>query len=215
MENNHKELVLLEDLGNIFATDTSPKKMRYGLFKCYCGKEFRTRMSADKKQYAKSCGCVNKSTTHGMYNHRLYRVWSNMSRRCNSSSSWDYQHYGGRGIKVCTRWLKVENFIDDMYPTFKEGLTIDRIDNDGDYTPSNCRWVPETIQSRNTRVLQSNNTTGYRGVVWYKRYKKFTAHITINYKNIHLGYFETAIDAATTYDNYILDNGLEHTRNFS
>ena len=125
MENNqNKELVLLEDLGMQYATETSRRKSRYGLFKCFCGIEFKTIMSADKKQYAKSCGCVGKekrrlqtierNTKPGLAKHELYNVWQHMLDRCNNIYSDNYKYYGERGIKVCESWFDIRTFIDDI-----------------------------------------------------------------------------------------------------
>ena len=99
-----------------------------------------------------------------------------------------------------------------MYPTFQEGLKIDRIDNSSGYYKSNCRWATQSIQSQNTRLLKSNNTLGYRGVSKVKN--KYQSSIGINRKTIYLGLFNTAIEAAKVRDKYIIKNNLEHTRNF-
>ena len=226
MENNqNKELILLEDLGMQYATETSKRKSRYGLFKCFCGIKFKTIMSADKKQYAKSCGCVGKekrrlqtierNTKHGLAKHELYNVWQHMLDRCNNIKSDNYSKYGGRGITVCSKWLDINKFIEDMYPSFKNGLTLDRKDNDLGYSRDNCRWASKAVQSRNQRLLQVNNKSGYRGVGWHKIANKYRVRITVDSKEIHLGLFEDPFKAAKVYDNYVIKNGLEHTRNFA
>lgn len=138
-----------------------------------------------------------------------------MVDRCTKSNVPSYSRYGGRGIKVCERWLKVENFIQDMESSFNEGLSIDRIDVNGDYCPYNCRWTTKTIQSRNTSKISKRNNTGYRGVGYIKKNKNYRARIVIDYKDVHLGVFDTALEAAKAYDKYIIDNNLEHTRNFN
>ena len=172
-----------------------------------------------KSGSTKSCGCFNKmkmsemSKKHGLHNHKLYLYWTNMIRRCNNPKAKTYSYYGGRGITVCSEWLDVSNFINDMYPTFKEGLSLDRIDSDGNYEPSNCRWVTRTVQGRNTRKIQKNNTSGYRGITFLKDRNKWHSQICVNYKRIHLGSFDNPIDAAKAYDKYVLDNNLEHTTN--
>lgn len=209
-------LILLDDLGMIYPTEKSKFKYRYGFYKCYCGKEFRSRVSRIKTGYTKSCGChrTKSTTTHGLKNHRLYRVWFDMKKRCLDINNKAYEYYGGRGIKVCDRWLDIKNFIDDMYDTFQEGLSLDRIDNNKGYSPDNCRWATKETQSRNTRKIRSNNTSGYRGVYWYKNDKKWKAQIQVQYKIIRIGTFKTPLEAAKAYDQYIIDNNLEHTRNF-
>lgn len=153
------------------------------------------------------------SISHGYSNHRLYHIWISMINRCSRPTNGNYILYGLRGITVCDRWLDINNFIEDMYPTFKDGLTLDRIDVNGDYEPTNCRWSNASVQNRNTRKIYSHNTSGYRGVSFRKDTNKFRAFIKIKGKQVTLGCFKTAIDAAITYDKYVIDNNLEHTTN--
>lgn len=215
LENKNMELVLIKDLWMLYPTENSKRKFRYGLYKCFCGNEFKTQISDINKGTTKSCGCFQKqrSTTHGLNKHRLYNIWAEMKARCNNQKNKHFNDYGGRGITVCDRWLDVRNFIDDMYPTFKDGLSIDRIDNNKGYSKDNCRWTTNIIQSRNTRLIRINNSSGYRGVSFNKKKKKFVAQIMVNLKYKHLGYFDTAIDGAKAYNNYVINNNLEHTKN--
>ena len=76
---------------------------------------------------------IRKNVKHGMKQHRLYYVWSDMKRRCINPKRKDFKYYGGRGIKVCEEWMDINNFISDMYPTFQEGLSLDRINANGNY----------------------------------------------------------------------------------
>lgn len=211
----YEKPILLEDLGMKFSTENSKKKRRFGLFKCFCGNEFVAIIANIKNGNTRSCGClVNQNkATHRLSNHRLYYTWNKMIQRCYNPKNKNYIEYGARGITVCDRWHSIENFIEDLFPTFKEGLSLDRINVDGDYEPSNCRWVTKSIQARNTRLLMSTNTSGFRGVCWYRANNKWKAQITVNNKRIYLGYFSTPLEGAIAYNNYIIKNNLEHPLN--
>jgi hypothetical protein len=97
---------------------------------------------------------------------KFYRKWTDMKTRCNNPNFIEYDNYGGRGVKVCERWAKYRNFEEDMLPTYKEGLTLDRIDNDKNYEPSNCRWA--------TRVQQQNNRRNPRLFLFKGQLKTMT-----------------------------------------
>lgn len=134
---------------------------------CVCGKHIIISGHALRRGNTKSCGCLQRDKartrlkTHGMSDTNLYYTWSNMRRRCEDSASQDYAYYGGRGITLCQEWHDAAVFVSwALASGYKAGLTIDRIDNNGNYCPSNCRWVSRKVQARNTR---RNNLLTYNG----------------------------------------------------
>lgn len=219
LNNQEKELILLENLGYLYPNKNSKYKAKYGIYKCFCGNEFKTQITYVNNNHTKSCGCLKRqklkerNMVHGFRYHRLYGTWKMMIQRCTNPKNINYKYYGEKGIKVCNRWLKVENFIEDMYPSYQEGLTLDRENNNEGYSKDNCRWTTKCIQSRNQIKIRINNTSGYRGVYWNKLVNKFMVQISIKYKLIYLGLYKTALEAAKVYDQYIIDNNLEHTQN--
>lgn len=130
--------------------------------------------------------------------HPIYEAWGNMKSRCYNPKHKRYKDYGERGITVCARWLEsFDNFRDDMLPTWKPGLTLDREDNNGNYEPSNCRWATRSEQQRNRRVI---GAVPHKGVYWNKARNKFVAKIRIDGKQKHIGYFDTAGEASNAYE---------------
>jgi hypothetical protein len=213
MQLQHNAPFLLHDFATPCGKQTADNKSTYALFECFCGKTFFACTRSVQKGHTRSCGCINESSTFGYSSHILYKTWLGIINRTTNPKHKSFANYGARGITVCDEWKDISNFITDMYPSYEVGLTIDRIDNDGNYEPSNCRWTTKSVQSMNTRVIRSNNTSGYRGVSWNKQCKKWIAVIVVYGKRIHLGSFDNALEAAMEYDYYIISNNLDYTIN--
>ena len=123
---------------------------------CDCGESTIVSSAHLRSGHTTSCGCykaINMSklfSKHHMTHSHLYYMWNNMKRRCYTESSSRYKVYGGRGIKVCDEWKDFSTFRDwALSSGYRDDLTIDREDNDGDYTPENCRWTDALHQARN------------------------------------------------------------------
>ncbi len=193
-----------------YPTKNSSRKYRYGLYECaYCGKEFEARTKDIKTGNTKGCGCQKGGITHGLSYNQFYDTWKSMMGRCSNLKNKHYQSYGGRGISVCTDWQDLANFVSWAESTYIEGMTMDRINNDGNYEPTNIRWTNKTTQAVNQRI-QKNNTSGFVGINWYKITSKWVSKIKVNKVDINLGYFNSIEEAAQARDNYIIENNLPH-----
>lgn len=165
------------------------------LCKCDCGNEVVVLEKHLRSGNTKSCGCYKRdmghaaNTTHGKSKTRLYRVWANMIERCESEDCPNYHRYGGRGIRVCNEWHDYSKFDEwavfaGYNPSAKYGeCTIDRIDVNGDYEPSNCRWITMKEQTDNrecTRRVEFNGEchtlkewSEITGINYYTLHKRF------------------------------------------
>ena len=158
-------LLVLEDAGHNASNRTIWK------CQCDCGNIYYPTTSALRSGECKSCGCYHKELLgnhrrkHGCSGTLLYKRWKNIRRKCNNPTDHEYNYYGGRGIKVCPEWDNLENGFEN-FKTWAEsngyakGLTIDRINNNGDYEPSNCRWTNMKTQGRNRRITRKVEYNG-------------------------------------------------------
>lgn len=163
---------------------------------CVCGGKAIVSSGHLSDGHTNSCGCyradriVAANTKHGMSGDSFYHLWHNITRRCAKENNQNYDRYGGRGIKVCDRWLKFENFKDDMYDSYvdhckiysKKNTSIDRINNNGNYEKNNCRWATRAEQTRNysRNVVIKHDGENYRLKDLHKK-----LNLKISYDTFH------------------------------
>ena len=172
----------------------------YWLCKCDCGNEVVIVIQNLRNGHTKSCGCIRMEKSsermirHGIYRTRFYNIWKGMKQRCNNKNSPHYVWYGGRGITVCDRWYKFENFKEDMYQSYlahvegfgEKNTTIERIDVNGNYEPNNCKWATIEEQANNTK---SNHFIGVNGeqLTMKEAAKKYNIRYQTVYERLHSG----------------------------
>ena len=166
---------------------------------CDCGNEVCVCRAHLVTGITKSCGCYRKmmagrqTIKHGMSDTRIYNIWDKMCSRCSSEKDHAYVYYGGRGISVCEEW-KGENGFENFYSWaisngYTEQLTIDRIDNNGNYEPSNCRWVTMQVQNDNKRNCHYVNYNGER--ITLSEFERRTGISRVNVRSYEKYYGDT------------------------
>lgn len=155
---DYNYLTVVKDLGYSLG-----KRRRHLLCKCICGKEVPVLNDSLFRGTIKSCGCMQRIRFHKMSGTRFYLIWANMLTRCNGRGKSPSQiRYLKKGITVCKRWEKFDNFYADMYEGYKENLTLDRKNNKLGYYKENCRWrtpKQQALNRDNTIYLTLNNVT--------------------------------------------------------
>jgi len=153
--------------------------------KCDCGNFVERPITLLKKGHTKSCGCLRKEKfhkliyKHGLRRTKIYRVWASMIQRCNNLKGTGYKNYGGRGIKIYEKWTNFKFFFKDMGEGYKENLEIDRINNNGNYEPNNCRWITKKENLNNKRT---NHLIKYKNKT--KNLKQWSEELGIKYTTL-------------------------------
>ena len=169
------------------------------LCKCDCGNTIVVPASQLASGQKYSCGCLFKGKPllyRRTRKNKLYNQWSGMIYRCTHESASHYERYGERGVSVCQEWIdSFESFADwSIANGYSENLEIDRIDNNGNYSPENCRWVSHMENSRN-RNTRKTSKSGVAGVMFREDIQKWRVSIGVNYKRINIGNFDSFEDA--------------------
>lgn len=174
-------------IGEKRASKGSKSLHKIAICKCDCGKIVEVRGTSIVNQVAKSCGCIVKDknkkrlTKHGMFGTRIYTIWNGIKKRCFDTTDKGYERYGSRGITMCDEWKN--DFISfykwAMAHGYREDLTLDRINNDGNYEPNNCRWTTRKEQARNT---SKNKLLNYKGETHCASY--WAEKLKINYRTL-------------------------------
>lgn len=204
--------LLGQKFGKLLVVAKSEKSLKSGhaLWICLCDCGAKSVVSSNLLRMKKttSCGCLarqlvgKRSRTHGMAQSQEYRIWCNMKARCLNPNRKCYVDYGARGITVCDRWLiSFENFLEDMGPRPGPRYSLDRIDNDGNYAPSNCHWATRQEQIENRRVSIKVDYQGEKSTLIAVARKLGLSYFSLRYHYSVLGKpIEKAVESACYAD---------------
>lgn len=185
---------MLEVISKEYRKGSNGKNRTYATCKCDCGNITTVRLDQLKTGNTKSCGCLKlkqdrinleKNHKHKETGTVLYRRWANMKNRCYSPKNERYANYGGRGIEICDEWLDYTNFRDWAIKSgYNKELTLDRIDVNGNYEPSNCRWVniKEQCNNRTTNILIEHEGVTYTMMEFCEKFKMDYGTVYHRYK---------------------------------
>lgn len=207
---------ILEDLGMQYATSKSKRKSHFYIGECpmcknsvkFCDKRILLCKHCSAKENGKKCMKHNDSYT------RLYRIWKNIKQRCTNKKLNNFKNYGGRGILLDNEWKNNYEIFKEwaLKNGYEDTLSIDRIDNDGNYEPDNCRWTDKSTQNSNKRK-NCKFLNNYIGVYFDKRRDIYRSELRFKNKTIIIGYFKSEKQAAIARNDYISKNNMPHTLN--
>ena len=209
MKKDYGKPRLLKDLG-VQTTGKQGYRVRLGVYECpKCKNSWTTSIYSVNSGLSTTCGCYS-----GVNTTRLFKIWTAIIQRITNVNAPTYKDYGGRGIKVCDEWSE-DFFVFQKWALtngYSEFLTIDRRENDGNYSPENCRWATKSEQNLNRRPFGKSKFRGE--IVGYKH--KWVVQIGggKSMKTIYLGTYENEEEAARVYDKYVVDNDLPNLLNF-
>jgi len=182
---------------------------------CDCGVKKKICGTSITQGKTVSCGCVGviANLKHGLSRHPLYAIWASMRSRCGNPNNEAYVWYGAKGISVSSVWGEFKPFFEWAQKNgYKKGLTIDRVNSDLNYTPGNCRWISQSLNTRLANIKRwtekgTKYTSKYKGVHWSSRNKKWYARVTIKGERVSCGYHKTEIEANLAIRNCIENGG--------
>ena len=186
-----------------------------------CKKEIKNENYQCYSEYKRSKYCnkecfVEYRHKNQHYLNNLYRRWNDMKSRCYNPNSCNYKNYGARGIKVCDEWLGEDGYNNfekwALKNGYKKELSLDKIDNNSNYSPNNCRWTTRRIQNINKRP-GTPNTSGFIGVRIHSSKTCYYGSVKINDKSYYTGFSKDIVIAAIMRNNYIIDNHLDNELN--